>query len=47
MNENDNPQERSTMLTQRLALALALALAIEAHGKQKRSLPTSLGKAHG
>jgi hypothetical protein len=41
MNENDNPQERSTMLTQRLALA------IEAHGKQKRSLPTSLGKAHG
>jgi hypothetical protein len=45
MNENYNPQERSTMLTQRLALALALA--IEAHGKQKRSLPTSLGKAHG
>jgi hypothetical protein len=45
MNEDDNPKERFTMLTQRLALALALA--IEAHGEQKRSLPTSLGKAHG
>jgi (p)ppGpp synthase/HD superfamily hydrolase len=32
MNENDNPQERSTMLTQRLAQALALA--IEAHDAQ-------------
>ena len=45
MNEDDNPKERITMLTQRLALALALA--IEASAEQKRSLPTSLGKAHG